>query len=162
MNILLSVDGVLRNDTGELIPDGLIIYRAMQVLGRVVLVTEENRTHVEVWLMLHNLADYDDLIDSTVCVDPDENVRFRQLSVARSKGGIALYIDSNPSYVAEGLRRGITSLLFSCPEYSRPEYRPDAPTGIRKWDDLVAERTRQQVLRAADVRMKKEEGSHFE
>lgn len=162
MNIVLSVDGVLRSATGELIVDGLILYRALKNIGRVVLLTEEDRQMIEVWLMQHNLSDYDDLIDETASVDPDEPLRFRQLSVARNKGVVSMYVDANPSYVAEGLRRGMTSILFNCPEYVRPEYQPDRVKGVRPWDEIVAERNRQQALKAADVRLKNRDFVAFE
>lgn len=156
MNIVLSLDGVLRSDTGELIVNGLYAYRGFKVIGRVILLTEMERQKAEVWMMMHNLSDYDDLIDESVSVDPAEVLRFRQMEVARSKGPVDLYVDASPAYVAEALRRGMTSLLFSSPEYARPEFRPDAPKGVRQWDDLVAERNRQQALKTADIRIKKD------
>jgi hypothetical protein len=154
MNIVISIDGVLRSDTGELITDGLILYRSLKTVGRIILLTDDERDRVEVWLMMHNLADYDELIDSSVSVDHHETLRFRQMSVVRNRGVVSLYVDAHPTYVAEALRRGMTTLLFSCPQYARPEYRPDAPSGIRPWDELVAERTRQQAMKAADYRLK--------
>jgi len=63
-----------------------------------------------------------------------------------------MYVDADPTVVAEALRMGITSLLFSSPQYSRPEFRPDAPKEIRRWDDIVSERTRQQAMKAVDAR----------
>lgn len=162
MNIVLSIDGVLRSDTGELIPDGLILYRSLKTIGRVVLITAEQRRLIEVWLMMHNLSDYDDLIDSSVSVDPDEPVAFRQLSVARSRGTVQMFVGASPALVAEALRRGITSVLFSVPQYARPEFRPDAPRGVRPWDELVAERNRQQALKAADYRLSADELVNFE
>lgn len=162
MNIVLSIDGVLRSETGELIPDGLIMYRSLKTVGRIIFLTEEDRQRIDVWLMMHNLSDYDDLLDASVLIDPAENLRLRQMSVARSKGPVSMYIDANPAYVAEALRRGMTSLLFCSPQYARPEFRPDAPKGVRPWDELVAERTRQQALKAADVRLKQEELANFE
>lgn len=162
MNIVLSIDGVLRSAAGELVVDGLFLYRALKNIGRVVLLTEEDRQMIEVWLMQHNLADYDDLIDESVSVDPKEPLRFRQLDVARSKGVVHFYVDANPSYVAEGLRRGMTSILFNSPDYVRPEYQPDSKKSVRPWDEIVAERNRQQALKAADVRLKNKDFMAFE
>lgn len=162
MNVLFSVDGVLRSDTGELVSDGLFMYRTMKTLGRVVLFTQLDRQSADVWLMMHNLADYDDLIDPSVSVDPAEPLHQRQLAVARSKGTVSFYVDADPGNVAYALRQGITALLFSMPQYARPEFRPDAPKGVRRWEDLVAERTRQQALKAADVRLKTDEDLRFE
>lgn len=162
MNIVLSLDGVLRSDTGDLVTDGLFMYRSMKVLGRVILLTSMDRQMAEVWLMMHNMSDYDELIDSSVALDPSEKLRHRQLAVARTRGEITMYVDADPSMVAESLRLGITSLLFSSPQYSRPEFRPDAPKGVRRWDDLVGERTRQQALKAADYRLQQDDLASFE
>lgn len=162
MNIVFSVDGVLRSDTGELVSDGLFMYRTMKTLGRIVLITELDRQAVDVWLMMHNLSDYDDLLDSSVSVDPAEPLYRRQLAVARNKGTVSFYVDADPSRVAYALEQGMTSVLFSVPQYARPEFRPDAPKGVRRWDDLVAERTRQQALKAADIRLRSDENLRFE
>ena len=162
MNIALCMDGVLRGDTGDLIADGLIVYRSLRSVGRVVILTSLDRQAAEVWLMLHNLSDYDDLIDESVAIDPEEPLRMRQLSVARSRGTVDVLVDADPEVVAEGFRRGMTCLLFLVPKYARPEFRPDAPKGVRKWEDMVAERTRQQAMKSADSRMKDDDLVNFE
>lgn len=162
MNVLFSLDGVLRSDTGELVSDGLFVYRTMKTLGRVVLFTALERQAADVWLMMHNLADYDDLIDSSVVLDPAEPLSERQFAVARSKGTVSFYVDADPGACAYALRQGVPTFLFSTPAYARPEFRPDAPKGVRRWDDLIAERTRQQALKAADVRLKNDEDLRFE
>jgi hypothetical protein len=162
MNIVMSLDGVIRADNGDLIPPGLILYRGFHSLGRVILLTELDRVRAEAWCVLHNLADYDELIDQTVVIDPDEPLRLRQLHVARSRAPIDFYLDSDPTWVAKAFEMGITSVLFSHPSYARPEFRPDAPKGIRPWDELVAERTRQQAMIAADKRLQNTELVTFE
>lgn len=162
MNIVLCLDGVIRSETGDFVTDGLILYRSLHTVGRVVLLTSLDRPAADTWLMMHNMSDYDDLIDSSVTLDPAENLRVRQLQVARTRGNIDFYVDADPGMVAEAFRQGITSLLFSMPKYARPEFRPDAPKGVRKWDDIVAERTRQQAMKSADVRLKNDDLIGFE
>ena len=82
--------------------------------------------------------------------------------MARAKGAVHLYVDADPAMVAEALRLGIPTLLSSSPSYARPEFRPDAPKGVRRWDDLMAERTRQQAMLAVDHRVKQESGGTWE
>jgi hypothetical protein len=159
MNFVFSLEGVLRGDTGELIPDGLILYRSLAMVGRTVVITEMDEQLAKVWLMMHNLSKYDLLIDNSVLIDPDESLKRRQLAIARSRGTVSMYVDADPSMAAEALRQGIPTLLFSTPLYARPEYRPDAPKGIRKWDDIVAEKNRQQALKAVDDRLHKSDES---
>lgn len=158
MNTVLSLDSVLRSDTGELILTGIPVYRAFKAVGRVTLLTSMPQQSAEVWCMVHKLNNYDDLIDNSVALDFEEELKFRQLSVARTKGSIDLYVDGDPGVVAEAMRRGIPSLLFSTPQYIRPEFRPDAPKKIRRWDDLIAERNRQQAMIAVDARARGGDG----
>ena len=162
MNTLLSLDGVMRSSTGDVVFGGVATYRAFKAVGRVTLLTVMERRLADAWCLTNNVSDYDDLIDASVEVDPDETLRFRQLSVARTRGTVDLYIDAEPTYVAEGLRRGMTALLFSQPSYARPEFRPDAPKGVRPWDELIAERTRQQAMIATDSRLFDDDPGRYE
>ena len=162
MNTVISMDGVLRGDTGDLIIDGLMVYRAFKVLGRVTLITEIPRNMSEVWLIMHGMPDFDDLLDGSVALDPKEPLKYRQIATIRSHGSIGMYIDADPSVVAEAMRLGIPTLLYSSPQYTRPEFRPDAPKGVRKWDDLVSERNRQQAMKAVDSRTHDKEFTSFE
>lgn len=162
MNIVLCLDGVLRDATGGLVLDGIPVYRAMKQIGRVVLITDMDRPTAEAWCAINGLSDYDDLLGVEVLLDPDETLRHRQIARARALGQVHLYVDGDPSAVAEALRLGIPTLLSSTPSYARPEFRPDAPKGVRRWDDIVAERTRQQAMIAVDRRVKQDEYAGFE
>lgn len=153
MNIALSLDGVLCGPTGDFIQKGLIVYRAFKSVGRVVLLTEMTRQRAEAWLMLNNIGDYDDLIDPSVEIDPEQDLRERQLEVMSSRGPVSIYIEADPTRAAAGLRRGIPTILFVESEYAHYGFRPDAPKTARPWDELVAERTRQQALLATDRRV---------
>lgn len=154
MNTVLSLDSVLRSDTGELILNGIPVYRAFKAVGRITVLSSMDAKTTEVWCMVHKLNNYDDIIDNSVVIDPAEPLKFRQLSVARTKGTVDMFIDGDPGVVAEAMRRGIPSLLFSSPAYVRPEFRPDAGKGVRPWDELMAERNRQQAMIAVDERTK--------
>lgn len=152
MNTVLSLDSVLRSDTGELILDGIPVYRAFKAVGRVTILSSSDAQTTEVWCMIHKLNNYDDIIDNSVVVDPAEPLKFRQLSVARTKGVVNMFVDGDPAVVAEAMRRGIPSMMFSSPKYVRPEFRPDSSKTVRPWDELVAEKTRQQAMITADAR----------
>ena len=162
MNVALALDGVLRNDVGEVVLDGLPVYRAFKAVARVILLTDLERPAAEAWCAMNRVYDYDDLIGPEVTLDPAEPLRHRQIAVARAKGAVHLYVDADPAMVAEALRLGIPTLLSSSPSYARPEFRPDAPKGVRRWDDLMAERTRQQAMLAVDHRVKQESGGTWE
>lgn len=152
MNIALSLDGVLCGPTGDLVQKGLIVYRAMKSVGRVVLLTTMSRQQAEGWLMINNITDYDDLIDSSVSIDPAQDLRERQVDFLLSKGPVVLYIEADPDWASLGLKRGLSTLMFAESEYSHYLFRPDVPKTVRPWDQVVAERTRQQALLATDKR----------
>jgi hypothetical protein len=162
VNVVLALDGVLRNEVGEMILDGIPVYRAFKQVSRVVLLTDMERKSAEAWCAVNHVFDYDDLIGPEVILDPAEPLRLRQIAVARQRGQVHLYVDGDPSMVAEALRLGIPTLLSSSPAYARPEFRPDAPKGIRRWDDLVGEVTRQQAMKAVDYRLNDPELAAFE
>jgi hypothetical protein len=162
MNIVMSMDGVLRSDTGEFLPDGLIVYRAFKSIARVVLLTSMEAKKAETWLAMNKMPDFDDLIDNSVKVDPTERLKDRQIKVARSRGSIEFYVDADPLMVAEAMRLGIPALLMTTPAYIRPEFRPDAPKGVRPWDEIVAETNRQQAMKAVDYRIKDPDLANFE
>lgn len=152
MNIALSLDGVLCGPTGDLVQKGLIVYRSMKSMGRVLLLTEMSSKRAAGWLMMNNISDYDDLIDSSVEIDPDQDLRERQIEVVLARGPVSLYIDADPERASLGLSRGISTLLFAESEYSHFAFRPDARKSVRPWDELVAEKNRQQAMRATDAR----------
>jgi hypothetical protein len=162
VNVVFALDGVLRNDVGEVVLDGIPVYRAFKAVGRVILITELERKAAEAWCAINHVFDYDDLLGPEVTVDPDEPLKHRQIAAARQRGQVHMYIDGDPAMVAEALRLGIPSLLLSSPSYARPEFRPDAPKGVRRWDDLMAERTRQQAMKAVDYRTQQPELAAFE
>lgn len=162
MNIALSLDGVLRGPTGELVQKGLILYRAMKSVGRVILLTELERERAEGWLTINNVIDYDDLIDNSVVVDPAEDLRERQIRVLLSRGPVSLYVEADPARSATGLTLGLSTVLFVESEYSHYAFRPDSSKTVRPWDELVAERTRQQAMIATDKRLRPAEIGEYE
>lgn len=162
MNIVVSLDGVLCGPTGDLVQKGLIVYRAFKQMGRVILLTEMTTQRAEGWLLVNNILDQDDLIDSSVEIDPQQDLRERQLEVVLSRGPVSLYIDSDPERATLGLKKGISTLLFAESEYAHFRFRPDVPKSVRPWDELVAERTRQQALIATDPRTRAAEMGTWE
>lgn len=162
MNIVVSLDGVLSGPTGDLVQKGLIVYRAFKQIGRVVLLTELTTQRAEGWLMINNIVDYDDLIDCSVEIDPHQDLRERQLDVVMSRGPVSLYVDSDPHRSTLALTKGLATLLFAESEYSHFRFRPDVEKKVRPWEELVAERTRQQALIATDNRAKPAEMGMWE
>lgn len=135
MNILLSLDGVLRAESGEPNRTGVIIYYALNEAHRVALITKDSLTDSKHWLNSHGIIGYDDLLDNAVELE-GEDLKKRQFTLSRSKAPVELYVDSDPSMCAWVISQGVATLLVSNPSYLPIEHRPDAPSKVRKWADI--------------------------
>jgi hypothetical protein len=156
MNIVLNIDGVLRDESGVLKTDGLLLYKIFKSACRVVLITSMSLDMTTAWLAMNHVSDYDDIIPVIPGLD-GYDLTIRQIEVARSQGEITYYVDADPTVVTEALRQGIGALLFVSPVYGRPEFRPDAPKGFRKsWSEITEEKNKQLAMKAADNRLNKQ------
>jgi hypothetical protein len=162
MNVVINMDGVIRSETGQLITDGLLLYKIIKPTVRVVLISTTDLDRTVAWLAMNHISDYDDII--TPIEGLEGNIQtLRQVAVARSYGEITYYIDADPAVIAETLRQGICSMLFVTPSYARPEWRPDAPKGPRRsWSAIVEEKQKQLAFKAADARLSKSEVAGYE
>jgi len=162
MNVVLNINGVLRDSSGVLKTDGLILYKMIKATCRVVLLTDMSLEMAQAWLAMNHISDYDDIVGPVYGLE-DYDLIIRQIELARSQGEITYLVDADPSVVTEALRQGICSLLFVSPIYSRPEFRPDAKKGFRRgWSQITEEKNKQLALKAADNRLRRNEGSRFE
>lgn len=162
MNVVLNIDGILRDDSGVLKTDGLLFYKIAKSACRVVLLSSMPIDMATAWLAMNHIADYDDIIPPIEGFE-GYDLTIRQIEVARSQGEITYYVDADPSVVTAALRLGICSLLFASPVYGRSEFRPDAPKGFRKsWAQIAEEKNKQLALKAADTRLRMNENSRFE
>lgn len=151
MNIMIALDGVLRSENGQPIPEGIVLYRAFNE-HRVLLATDDTREKAEYWLKVEGLHTHTLLVTSDVA-GRDANVRAGQLRYVAGLGSrIQLLIDPSPTHCADAMRAGITSLLFAAPKYQRPEWRPDAAHGMRPWGEITNELEEQALQAAKDVR----------
>ncbi len=154
MNVVMNIDGVLRDAAGVLKTDGLLLYKVFKGTCRVVLITSMPLDLTTAWLAMNHISDYDDIILTVPGLEGEE-LTIRQVEIARTQGEITYYVDSNPVVVTETLRQGICSLLFVSPIYGRPEFRPDAPRGFRRsWASITEEINKQLALKASDNRLR--------
>jgi hypothetical protein len=78
----------------------------------------------------------------------------RSIAHARSVGRpVQLFVSADPRDVQRAWELGVPSLLFVAPAYGRPEWRPDAPTSPRAWDELVEETMEGVFAKAGDPRL---------
>jgi hypothetical protein len=127
----------------------------------MIIMTSQTAQEVEYWLNVNKVVDFDLIVDSSVHLE-GENLKERQITYARSRGAIDLFITSDPSLWAFAFEQGIPSVMFGVPSYLRPEFRPDAPRKVRAWTDIEKAIEKQNELRTKDVRMTKTEGFNFQ
>lgn len=134
--VLIALEGVLRTEVGDPIPDGIKLYRVLCEHYRVVIVSDQNRELTEHWLKSNYIIGYADIYDSSYFYE-GQDLRQRQIAVARSKGRIELFIDPDADRCAYALASGIPTMLFAYPKFVRTTRE------VRPWEDLAAEVERQ-------------------
>ena len=148
MNVLVFLDGVLKNNSNAPILQGVALYRSLQAQRRTLILCDE-RELTEVWLRENKIVRIDDLL----CMeDFDFDDPFSLVEYCRSKGTVELVVTADPELATTILDSGIPTLLFLSPKYIRPEFRPDAPRGAKAWADLTASLDKQDELYREDPR----------
>lgn len=162
MHILVDIDGVLRGYTNdEPILAGIQMVGALSSWNKVTFITEMTNAEAQQWIDINKIFDYDNMIDSSVNL-VGENLKERQLKLARARGSVELFITADPALWAFAFNQGIPSVMFGVPSYIRPEFRPDAPKKVRAWSEIEEAVKKQNTLRTQDSRLKRGEGIRFE
>jgi len=161
MHILVELDGVLRGQNDEPISTGIILAGTLSVYNKVTFFTELSEEEAKYWLNVNKIVDYDNLLTSNLAVH-GVPLKERQITAARSKGGLDLVITSDPKLWAFSFEQGLPSVMFGVPTYTRVEFRPDAPKKVRAWNDIEEAISKQNELRTQDARASRLEGLMFE
>lgn len=161
MHILVELEGVMRSQADEPIATGIIMVGTLTIYNQITFMTSMNKQMSEYWLNANKVVDFDNLIDSSVHLEGEE-LAHRQITLARAKGNVDLFITSNPKLWVYAFNQGIPSVMFGVPEYIRPEFRPDAPKKIRSWNDIEEAVSAQNALRTKDARLSRTEALNFE
>lgn len=161
MEILVELNGVLKSESGKPILTGVLMYAALAAYNRVTIITDMKEADAIRWMNENKVVDFDKIIDSSVYLTDEEPVE-RQIKLARSLGGVELFITNNPSHWAFAFDMGIPSVMFGVPSYTRAEFRPDAPRKVRAWNDIEEAVAKQNAIRTQDRRLAKNEGFRFE
>jgi len=162
MHIVVDIDGVLKGyKNDEPILPGIQMVGALTSWNKVTFITEMTAAEAEQWININKIFEYDNMIDSSVNL-VEENLKERQLKLARARGTVELFITSNPKLWAFAFDQGIPAVMFGVPSYLRPEFRPDAPKRVRAWNEIENAVKKQNELRTKDSRLKRGEGIRFE
>ena len=136
---LIALEGVLKTETGDPIPEGIKLYRILAEHYRVVITSDLSQDLTEHWLRSNLIIGYADIYDDRLFFE-GQDLRMRHLDVAMSKGKVAMFIDPDADYCAEALAKGVSSvMMFASPQFVRRTRM------IRKWDELREEVERQKL-----------------
>jgi hypothetical protein len=139
------------------ITEGMTLVSALSTAYNVAVAADEtDGDQIVTWMKDHGMAQFFSYAVPRRPGQPEGRAeRFvAQVDHLRSCGfSIGLVVDSDPTSVGMLLAKGYTGLVFTQPEYARPEWRPDDHRGIRAWSEITAEVERQNRLRADDGRV---------
>lgn len=136
MSALIAIEGVLKTETGDPIPEGIKLFRILSEFYRVVLSSDMDKQKTEHWLRSHMIVGYGEVYDSTNFFAGRE-LRMWHLEMAKSVGRVDLFIDSDSDFCANALSMGIPSIMFASPRFVRTK------RDVRPWEDLQVEVDRQ-------------------
>lgn len=136
MSAIIALEGVLKTETGDPIPDGIKLFRILAEFYRVVLSSDMDTKKTEHWLRSHMIMGYGEIYDSSLFYVGQE-LRSRHLEVAKSKGKVELFVDADSDRCAEALAMGIPTIMFASPRFVRNT------RNVKPWDDLQTEVDRQ-------------------
>lgn len=138
MNVIVNLNGVLSSESKEPNRTGVILYYALNAGHRVGIIAQQKKDDADHWLKSHGIIGYDDLMGDEVHLEGDD-LKKRQFLLQRSKSPIDLYVDSDPAMCAWVFsEQNVPIILLTTPSYSPVESRPDAPSKVRKWNDIEA------------------------
>jgi hypothetical protein len=155
-HIALVVNGILRqpNDSAAIIP-GIMLYKSLVKDHRVSLIIDSAaKEKVQYWLLMNSLTDHVNEIywDET---DPDDTStrRLRQVGRLRKQGPLTVVYESDMEAAKALFQSQVPVMLYLHPSYSHPDFHPGTVKEPTPWNDLLAEKVRQQEARATDTRL---------
>ena len=136
MSAIIALEGVLKTETGDPIPEGIKLFRILSEFYRVIISSDMDTAKTEHWLRSHMVVGYGELYDSSLFFE-GQDLRLRHLDVAKAKGKLELFIDSDADYCAAALAVGIPTMMFASPRFVR------TVRNVKPWEDLQLEVARQ-------------------
>jgi hypothetical protein len=135
--VCVFYEGVLQTPRNQPILTGFLLVASLAQGNRVVLATSGSSERVDHQMRTEKLQDkIAEIVDSSLDLPPLPLWQ-RQIEVLRSRHPVTMVLTAEP-FVAEWvLSKGMTSLFFAHPGFSRPAIRP--VQGNRDWESLVQE-----------------------
>lgn len=136
--VFVALEGVLKTETGDPIPDGIKLYRVLAEHYRMVIASDMSIEHTDHWLRSNLIVGYAEIYDNRYFFE-GQDLRARQLAVARSKGRVELFIDPDADRCAMALANNVPTLMFASPRFVRTTRQ------IKPWEELREEVERQRL-----------------
>jgi hypothetical protein len=136
MAAIIALEGVLKNEVGDPIPEGIKFFRVLAESYRIIISSDMTFEQTDHWLRSHLILGYGEVYDSSLFFE-GQDLRSRHIAVAKSKGKVELFIDADADYCAEALSMGIPAVMFASPRFVRTTRK------VRPWEDLKNEVDRQ-------------------
>jgi len=136
MSALIALDGVLRTETGDPIPDGIKLYRILAESYRVIISSDLSPALTEHWLKSNMIVGFGDIFNDTHFY-VGQDLRTRHIDIAKAQGKLELFVDSGADHCAYALSLGIPTVMYANPTFVR------TTRIIKPWADLQAEVDRQ-------------------
>lgn len=133
---LVALEGVLKTETGDPIPEGIKLYRILSEHYRVVITSDLSQDLTEHWLRTNLIIGYADIYDDRFFFE-GQDLRARHLDLAMAKGRVALFIDPDADRCAYALSKNVTTILFAEPKFVRTTRM------VKPWEDIREEIDRQ-------------------
>lgn len=140
---MIALEGVLKTESGDPIHEGIKLFRILSEHYRVVICSDMSPAATEHWLRSNLIIGYGEIYDNRFFFEGQE-LRNRQIDIAKSKGKVELFIDGDADYCAYALSCGIPSMMYASPKFVR------LTRSVKPWEDLTAEveKQRQALLDA--------------
>jgi len=151
MAVLMFFDGVMCNSKNAPIPNGMMFYRHLNELNRVLILCKD-KAKTDHWLRQQKISKLDDIVDYDIPSIGDDP-EFRQVEYLRGLGPVDYVVTSNPELAKKLLEVGVTTIVFLNPVYVTEKFRPDSRHGVKSWSDIVTEIERQQEAYNEDPRV---------
>jgi hypothetical protein len=135
---LVALEGVLKTEVGDPIPEGIRLFRILAQNYRVVICSDMSQALTDHWLRSNLIIGYGDVYDNRYFFE-GQDLRSRHLAIAMSSGRVDLFVDPDADRCAEAIGKGVTSLLFAAPKFVRTTRQ------VKPWEDVVNEVERQKL-----------------
>jgi hypothetical protein len=136
MAAIVALEGVLKNEVGDPIPEGIKLFRVLAESYRIIISSDMTFEQTDHWLRANLILGYGEVYDNSLFFE-GQDLRSRHIAVAKSKGKVELFIDADSDYCAEALSMGIPSMMFASPRFVRTTRK------VKPWEDLKNEVDRQ-------------------